>query len=473
MKGEQGETVQPSSPTYEPGSPTDLAHAMLQAVKNAKDQVLKQQSERSPIKRKRTELEEHALGGSPAQSSKEKTRKRPRLEVPTAEHPEEQEDPEIPSTPEDEIQMDYTALEEETQDPHEEQQSSHSSPPYPRLPSETLTAPDPDTQQRIDAQLQAAIESRDLETVPLQVSQEEVDQSTITKETSTPTRNGNKKTREEWAAVNFGSPILPGLNKNRNEPESSEEESSSNDSDSDSEESDSESTIIKAPSPEIPETQTQRSGHGTRKPGSFRPAAFAKEDTPDRSSPDLFVASRDPSPQLPSPKRRLRSPFASTQTKGFVQVEIPIQTTKSPSKTKSPPKPSKPTQTQSKPTSNPQRAPSSTSSNSNSTNSTAALDAWLNKHLSAGLPFPTIETALMAASMNPVLADAALAQMRARGKSNVPGNMAGVWTEADDECLGSTDPRMRRVVLQKHGAKSVTARRVFWANLGGGGGGKV
>lgn len=206
------------------------------------------------------------------------------------------------------------------------------------------------------------------------------------------------------------------------------------------------------PSSEILKTQTQR----RQNKRVFKPAAFRTEEEDDaaRSSPELFV--RSPTPPLCSspPEQSLFS---------------------SPGPADSQPRPQRPESTTVRtPTSPPATAQSEPDRNSESSQDTdAALDVWIESHHARGVPYETVIKAMLSTSMDPVLADKVIERMRIRGKDTVPGYMAGVWTDADDECLESEDPRMLGAVTAKHGSESVEQRWKFLRNLPGRGGDEV
>ena len=166
-------------------------------------------------------------------------------------------------------------------------------------------------------------------------------------------------------------------------------------------------------------TQThQRTTDGRR---TFKPAAFRNEDESRSNSPELFV--RTPTPPLRS------SPPVAPRLSSPAEVEAPSQ------------RPDSPT--------------------GNDSGGLSELEEWVDAHLADGLPYERIQKAIMSTSMDLEQADAVLGQMKIRGKDSVPGNMEGVWTEADDDCLLSDDPKMLGVVTTKHGSESVDERLKF------------
>ena len=192
---------------------------------------------------------------------------------------------------------------------------------------------------------------------------------------------------------------------------------------------------LKEPSPESGELQNQR-----RQPQQtrlFKPAAFITEDSPQNSgsSSPLFIRTPTPPPRSSPPP--LLSSSGPEDQQGDTRPTPPTSNTSS----------SGPTQDQ------------------DTTN--AELDAWVDGHVEHGHSLSRVQLALMSTSGDPDLADAVLEQMKRRNRDTIPGNMEGVWTEADDECLESEDPKMLGVVMTKHGAESVDQRYKFLRNLRG------
>ena len=93
------------------------------------------------------------------------------------------------------------------------------------------------------------------------------------------------------------------------------------------------------------------------------------------------------------------------------------------------------------------------------------LDAWMDFHLLSGVPRRRVCLAILSASMDHVRANEVLRQMSLRGKDRVPGDMKGVWTEEDDDCLHSRDPNMYYIVVVKHGQRNLDERKKFWRNV--------
>ena len=90
----------------------------------------------------------------------------------------------------------------------------------------------------------------------------------------------------------------------------------------------------------------------------------------------------------------------------------------------------------------------------------ASFEEWLKKCTNDGFAEDDAEKAIMASSMDFVLADKVLARQRKEGR--FPTNMKGVWTEEDDDCLnGSNDARKIRMVIKKHGQRGCDERHEF------------
>ena len=93
------------------------------------------------------------------------------------------------------------------------------------------------------------------------------------------------------------------------------------------------------------------------------------------------------------------------------------------------------------------------------TNIGAQVDAWIEAHVDKGFSDEQVESVLKSTSMDTSLADEVLSLMAEKGE--MPKNMPGVWTEADDEDLGSTDARKIQRSQDKHGVERWNARFEF------------
>lgn len=95
----------------------------------------------------------------------------------------------------------------------------------------------------------------------------------------------------------------------------------------------------------------------------------------------------------------------------------------------------------------------------NSNSDTTELRAWIEKHLQRNMPSNLIIKALKSTTMDPMLAKAVL-DLLVQGKG-IPNDVAGVWTEQDDEDLRGNDGRRIKRVTEKHGTKAFEERWEF------------
>lgn len=92
----------------------------------------------------------------------------------------------------------------------------------------------------------------------------------------------------------------------------------------------------------------------------------------------------------------------------------------------------------------------------------ARLDAWIDGHVAAGCSADEAISALECTSLDDCLADEVLEYMK-MDRRQIPPEQRGVWTEGDDEDLGSTDARRILRVEEKHGKKLIRLRWDFLA----------
>ncbi|MCJ1463828.1 hypothetical protein MMC07_002437 [Pseudocyphellaria aurata] len=92
----------------------------------------------------------------------------------------------------------------------------------------------------------------------------------------------------------------------------------------------------------------------------------------------------------------------------------------------------------------------------------ARLDAWIDGHVAVGWSADEAISALECTSLDDCLADEVLEHMK-MDRGQIPPERRGVWTEGDDEDLGSTDARRIQRVEEKHGKKLVRLRWDFLA----------
>lgn len=89
------------------------------------------------------------------------------------------------------------------------------------------------------------------------------------------------------------------------------------------------------------------------------------------------------------------------------------------------------------------------------------LDAWIDEHIASGFSSANVQSALECTSLNTDLAETVLRHM-SRNQGCIPRDVAGVWTERDDEWLEpSIDARRIEEVEAKHGEEYIRKRWVF------------
>lgn len=91
-------------------------------------------------------------------------------------------------------------------------------------------------------------------------------------------------------------------------------------------------------------------------------------------------------------------------------------------------------------------------------------DAWIDAHINENFSEEQVTTALKSCTMDTSLAEEVLKHMESNGK--IPDDRRGVWTEMDDEDLGSPDARTIQRLEKKHGAEGIKARWEFLSFLG-------
>jgi len=100
-----------------------------------------------------------------------------------------------------------------------------------------------------------------------------------------------------------------------------------------------------------------------------------------------------------------------------------------------------------------------TDNQTNSNSDTSELRAWIQTHLQRNIPLNLITQALKSTTMDPILAKNVLDNLvEGRG---IPSDMAGVWTEQDDEDLRGNDGRRVKRVTEKHGTEAFEERWEF------------
>lgn len=109
--------------------------------------------------------------------------------------------------------------------------------------------------------------------------------------------------------------------------------------------------------------------------------------------------------------------------------------------------------------SSPPPIPSSPRAESEVSDIDAQTESWINAHAVGGVSIDLVIMILKAASMNTSLAAKVLKSME--GTEEIPRKTRGVWTESDDEDLGSTDARKIQRLESKHGKDCLTARWEF------------
>ena len=90
------------------------------------------------------------------------------------------------------------------------------------------------------------------------------------------------------------------------------------------------------------------------------------------------------------------------------------------------------------------------------------LDAWIDMHLSSGVAFEVIATALTCTTMQSGLAELVIRSL-VNGEG-IPRRVKGVWTEEDDRQLYDEDARTIEALLRKHGQGEVDRRFEFRHN---------
>lgn len=88
------------------------------------------------------------------------------------------------------------------------------------------------------------------------------------------------------------------------------------------------------------------------------------------------------------------------------------------------------------------------------------LDAWIDEHVASGSSSGDVISALEHTSLDKELAETVLEHMK-RNQGGIPTDMAGVWTESDDEGFQSSDAQRYREVEQKHGSENLEKRWNF------------
>ena len=298
---------------------------------------------------------------------------------------------------------------------------------YPNLPAEGLTRSKLDTQGQVDAQLFADLELR---TSVSRAGEEEDDSD-----------DDESTIHVKQEAAGLAQPPAAYSDEQKSDMTDVEEDDEESDEEvplevrgpspelpeEDEQESDQEPTPkVRGISPEIPETQTQNPPSQPKR--VFRPAAFRNEDSPP-NSPQLFVHSPTPPPPSSPPQLTTSPPREDLSDDAHT---IPASSNS---------------------------AASSTAPEHDTT--TRELDDWFDARIAHGFSALRIQRALMSTSGDPDLADKVLEQMQTKNRDVVSGTMEGVWTEADDECLESDNPKMLGVVMAKHGAESVDRRYAF------------
>ena len=91
-------------------------------------------------------------------------------------------------------------------------------------------------------------------------------------------------------------------------------------------------------------------------------------------------------------------------------------------------------------------------------------DAWIDAHINEKFSEEQVTAALKSCTMDTSLAEEVLKHLESEGK--IPDDRKGVWTEMDDEDLGSTDARTIQKLEKKHGADGIKARWDFLSFLG-------
>ncbi len=108
--------------------------------------------------------------------------------------------------------------------------------------------------------------------------------------------------------------------------------------------------------------------------------------------------------------------------------------------------------------------PASSDNESEALDVDVQTDAWIDAHVKEEFSEEQVTSALKSCTMDTSLAEEVLKHLESEGK--IPGDRRGVWTEMDDEDLGSTDARTIQKLEKKHGADGIKARWDFLSFLG-------
>lgn len=94
----------------------------------------------------------------------------------------------------------------------------------------------------------------------------------------------------------------------------------------------------------------------------------------------------------------------------------------------------------------------------------AQIDAWIESHVTEDLSIERVETILKCTCMDTSLSEQIIKHLKKEGE--IPSDWKGVWTQADDEDLRSTDARKIQRLEQKHGDDCLRARWEFLSFYG-------
>ena len=111
-----------------------------------------------------------------------------------------------------------------------------------------------------------------------------------------------------------------------------------------------------------------------------------------------------------------------------------------------------------------QSTPASSDNESEASDVDVQTDAWIDAHINEDFAEEQVTTALKSCTMDTSLAEEVLKHLGSEGK--IPDDRRGVWTERDDDDLGSTDARTIQRLEKKHGADGIKARWDFLSFLG-------
>ena len=111
-----------------------------------------------------------------------------------------------------------------------------------------------------------------------------------------------------------------------------------------------------------------------------------------------------------------------------------------------------------------QSMPPSSDNESEALDVDVQTDAWIDAHINEVFSEEQVTTALKSCTMDTSLAEEVLKHLGSEGK--IPDDKRGVWTERDDNDLGSTDARTIQKLEKKHGADVIKARWDFLSFLG-------